>query len=108
MIYSQEQLAKIVAPIARKYRIPSVYLFGSYARGTATEESDIDLLIDTKGTELKSLLQLSAVMLDLEAATGKQVDLITANSLEQKTDRISTLHFRDAVKRERMKLYAVS
>ena len=105
MIYTQKQIAELVTPIAKKYRIPVVYLFGSYARGTATEDSDIDLLIDTKGTGIKSLFQLSAVMLDLEDATGKSIDLITTNSLEQKTDRISTLHFRDAIERERMELY---
>lgn len=108
MIYTQKQIADLVTPIAKKYRIPVVYLFGSYARGNATEDSDIDLLIDIKGTGIKSLLQLSAVMLELENATGKNIDLITTNSLEQKSDRISTLHFRDAVARERMELYAVS
>lgn len=108
MVYSQEQLSSLVEPIAKKYRIPAVYLFGSYARGTANEDSDIDLIIETGGTEIKSLLQLSAVMLDLEEATGKTVDLITASSLRQKTDRASTLRFRDAVNRERKTLYAVS
>lgn len=108
MVYTQKQLADVIAPIAQKYRIPLVYLFGSYAKGTATEDSDIDLLIDTKGTEIKSLLQLSAVMLELENATGKRIDLITTSSFDQKTDRISTLHFRDAVRRERLELYALS
>ena len=108
MVYTQEQLSALVEPIAKKYQIPAVYLFGSYARGTADENSDIDLIIETGGTEIKSLLQLSAVMLDLEQATGKTVDLITASSLRQKTDRASTLRFRDAVNRERRMLYAVS
>lgn len=71
MIYSQEQLSRLATPIAKKYHIPAVDLFGSYARGTARADSDIDLLIDTSGTEIKSLLQLSAVMLELETATGK-------------------------------------
>lgn len=108
MIYSQEQLSELVEPIAKKYQIPAVYLFGSYARGTANEDSDIDLIVETGGTEIKSLLQLSAVMLELEQATGKTIDLITASSLQQKTDRASTLRFRDTVNRERRTLYAVS
>ena len=33
MIYSHEQLSRLVTPIAKKYHIPAVYLFGSYARG---------------------------------------------------------------------------
>ncbi|MDR3294725.1 MAG: nucleotidyltransferase domain-containing protein [Clostridiales Family XIII bacterium] len=34
------------APIAIKYQLPTVYLFGSYARGEATDDSDVDILID--------------------------------------------------------------
>lgn len=108
MIYSHEQLSRLVTPIAKKYHIPAVYLFGSYARGTAREDSDIDLLIDTSGTEIKSLLQLSAIMLELEAVTGKSIDLITASSLTQKSDHPSALRFRETVIRERRPLYAVS
>ena len=35
MVYSMEQIQALVAPIARKYGLRAVYLFGSYARGTA-------------------------------------------------------------------------
>ena len=108
MVYSQEQLSELVAPIARKHNIPAVYLFGSYARGTADEDSDIDLFVDLSGTGIRSLLQLSSIMLELESATGKRIDLLTTSSLEQKSDRASTLHFREAVNRERRTLYAVS
>ena len=58
MVYHVDEIRQIVAPIANKYHLKAVYLFGSYARGTATESSDIDLLIDTSGTELKSLFAL--------------------------------------------------
>ena len=56
MIHTIESIANIIEPIAKKYHLPAVYLFGSYARGTATEVSDIDLLVDTTGTSLISLL----------------------------------------------------
>lgn len=58
MIYTLEDLRRIIAPIAERYRLRAVYLFGSYAHNTATEDSDIDLLVDTEGTELKSLFSL--------------------------------------------------
>ncbi|MGM9606129.1 MAG: nucleotidyltransferase family protein [Oscillospiraceae bacterium] len=51
----------IIQPIAEKYQIPAIYLFGSYARGTATDESDIDLLVDITGTSLTSLFSLGAL-----------------------------------------------
>ena len=56
MVYTVEQIAQCILPVAQKYGLKAVYLFGSYARGTATESSDIDLLIDTSGTNIKSLL----------------------------------------------------
>lgn len=55
-------------------------LFGSYARGDATKDSDIDLLIEFKGKS-KSLLDLAALKFNLEESLGKQVDLVTYNSL---------------------------
>ena len=105
MIYTQRQLAELIRPIAEKYHVPAVYLFGSYARGEATELSDIDLLIDTAGTEIKSLLHLAAVGQDLETATGKRVDLITMDSLEQESNRPSTIHFRESLKQDKIKLF---
>ena len=38
-------IKKIIGPIAKSYGIKRIYLFGSYAKGTATRNSDIDLLI---------------------------------------------------------------
>lgn len=52
MVYTIDQIKAIVTPIAEKYHLPAIYLFGSYARGTATDGSDIDLLVDTTGTDL--------------------------------------------------------
>ena len=44
-ILTVEEIEEVAKPLAKKYHIAEVYLFGSYARGTATEESDIDLLV---------------------------------------------------------------
>ena len=108
MVYSIEYIKNIIEPIAERYQLPAVYLFGSYARGTATEESDIDLLVDTTGTSLTSLLALGALYCDLEDALNKPIDLITISSLEQRAQMPSDLDFRKAVMEERVKLYAVA
>ena len=108
MIYTIEALKEMIAPIAKKYHLPAVYLFGSYARGTATEVSDIDLLVDTTGTSLTSLLALGALYCDLEEALKKPIDLITISSLEQRAQMPSDLDFRKAVMEERVTLYAVA
>lgn len=108
MVYSVEEIAQRILPVAQKYGLKAVYLFGSYARGTATETSDIDLLIDTSGTDIKSLLSLSAVYCDLEDALHKHIDLITVSSLEQRPQMETDSHFRDAVLRERVNLYVAA
>ena len=75
MIYSIQEITEIITPIAKKHHLKAVYLFGSYARGTATEASDIDLLID--GGAISSMWGLSAFRLDLEDALQKSVDIVT-------------------------------
>ncbi len=108
MVYGVEEIQKIVAPSARKYALKAVYLFGSYAKGTATEESDIDLLIDTTGTDIRSLLTLGAVYCDLEEALGKPIDLLTVSSFEQRAQLPSEKSFRENVVKERRVLCAVA
>ena len=49
---SVEKIQKAIVPLAQKYGVDRVFLFGSYARGTATEKSDVDLRID-RGTAAK-------------------------------------------------------
>ena len=108
MVYSIEQIQKLITPIAKKYGLKSVFLFGSYARGTATENSDIDLIIDTSGTEIKSLLGLAAVYCELEEALKKSIDLVTLSSLEQRSQMPSDLSFRANLEKERVNIYDVA
>ena len=77
MIYTLEEIRSRTLPIIQKYHIPAMYLFGSYARGQATEDSDLDFLVDTTGTSLTSLLRLGALYCDLENAFEKRIDLIS-------------------------------
>lgn len=59
--------------------VQRVWLFGSFARGEATSDSDIDLLIVPSGTV--GLFKLSGMMLDLQELLGIRVDLITEKGL---------------------------
>ena len=108
MIYTLEEIRNRTLPIIQKYRIPAMYIFGSYARGQATEDSDLDFLVDTTGTDLTSLLRLGALYCDLENAFEKRVDLITVRSIMQNTDMASDIDFRNAVLRERVRQDAVA
>ena len=78
--YSIEELKEIIAPIAEKYHISKVYLFGSFARGDYNEQSDIDLRIE-KG-ELKGMFALCGFYTEVEEALHMKVDVLTTGSLE--------------------------
>ena len=104
MIYTIDEIKERAFPVIQKYNIPAMYLFGSYARGEATEESDLDFLVDTTGTGLTSLLALGALYCDLEEV----FHLITVGSVMQNVVTESERNFRDTVIRERVKLNDVA
>ena len=108
MVYTVEEIQRIIGPIAEKHRLKAVYLFGSYARGTAQEQSDIDLLVDTTGSDLDTVFKLGALYMDIVQAFEKEIDMITVSSLEQSSQRPSEILFRDAVMKERRRVYAVA
>jgi len=81
-IFSIEEIRDVIREIAQRYGVERVTLFGSYARGDARIDSDIDLLID-KG-RIRGLFQLSGFHLDLEERFNTHVDLLTTDSLNEK------------------------
>lgn len=108
MIYTIDEIKNIIQPIAIKYHLKGVYLFGSYARGEATTSSDIDLIVDTTGSDLNSLFKLETLYAELEDAFEKKIDLITLRSLNQPITVKSDLQFREKIKKERISLYAAA
>jgi predicted nucleotidyltransferase len=65
--------------IAARYGAQKVRLFGSFARGQATESSDVDILVEMEPG--RSLLDLVAIKQDLEDLLGRQVHVVTAPAL---------------------------
>ena len=59
------------------------WLFGSYARGEQTPDSDVDILVvfDEENGRKVSLLRHIGIALCLEDLLGKKVDLITEGTL---------------------------
>lgn len=108
MVYTLEELARRIRPVAEKYHLKAVYIFGSYARGEAREDSDIDLLVDLTGAELSGFFALGGLYNDLEAALQKEIDLVTTEALEQPSSKMSDKLFREIVNQERRKIYAVA
>lgn len=81
MQYTIHEIKEIVTILAARYGADRIYLFGSYARGDANKDSDIDLRID-KGA-IRGL-QMGGLAADLEDALGIPVDLVPTGSLDSK------------------------
>jgi len=105
MVYSVEEMKQQIAVVARQYRIPAVYLFGSYARGDATETSDVDVLIDRENSSIRSLFDLGAFYNDLNETLGRPVDVVTIDSLYQPDAQRRAPHFARALEQERVVIY---
>lgn len=78
-MYNIQDIRRIVIPIAQKYKADKIDLFGSYARGEADEQSDIDLIVEPGAMGGFSFAGFYA---DLEEAFQVPVDIITYNSCD--------------------------
>lgn len=105
MVYSIEEIKKRIEPVASKYQLRAVYLFGSYARGEATEGSDVDILIDRTDSKIKGMFDLGGLYSDLCDSVGKEIDLVTTHALTQDGDRDRTPWFTENVMKERVSIY---
>lgn len=74
-----DQIKTKAIPVLKQAGVLRSALFGSYSRGEANENSDIDILI--KFPKGKSLLDLVGLEMDLEKTLGKKVDLVTFQSV---------------------------
>lgn len=105
MIYTTDEIKRRITPIAEKYRLNAVYLFGSYARNEATERSDVDVLIDRTGSTVNNLFDMGGLYNDLCEGIEKEIDLLTTDALEQESTKRRTPWFIDDVRTEMMKIY---
>ena len=69
-----EEIKAIILPILEKQGVSRASLFGSFATGEESSESDIDILVEIKSR--MSLLDFSGLKIELEEALGKKVDLV--------------------------------
>ena len=107
MVYTLEEISRRVRPVAEKYHLKAVYVFGSYARGEAREDSDVDLLIDDTDSGLRGLAY-GGLCYDLEEALEKEIGFVTIDSLEQPARHKSDIYFRENVSRDRREIYVVA
>jgi uncharacterized protein len=85
---------EVIYTIATRHGARTVRVFGSHARGTATEGSDLDLLVEME--QGRSLLDLIALERELEETLGMSVDLLTPGSISP--------YLRETIEREAVPL----
>jgi predicted nucleotidyltransferase len=74
-------IENIVRPLVEKYHISEVYLFGSYARGEAESDSDLDFFV-IGGDQFKRT-RIFAFAEDLREAFDKDVDVFEIHEINQ-------------------------
>ena len=70
-----EMIRKAVQDTAHMYPVRRIQLFGSYANGTADEESDVDLLVEFSEQPI-SLVKICGLQEDLAEKLDRDVDIV--------------------------------
>lgn len=76
-MYTELEVKKLLYPIFDRHKVKKAVLFGSVAKNMATEQSDVDILVDSglKGIAFYGLLE------DIVQTLGKRVDLIDTSQV---------------------------
>ena len=78
-VYTIEDIKEYLYPVFSKHNVKKAVLFGSYVKGKANKNSDIDLLLDSglKGLRFVGLIQ------DIHSALDKEVDVFDITHIVQ-------------------------
>jgi hypothetical protein len=90
-----DRIFEKIVSILKGHGVKTIGIFGSYARGEAGPESDIDVLVEFSGR--KSLLDIVGIEQELSEALGIKVDLLTEKSISP--------YLIDSVKKEMAVIY---
>lgn len=80
-MYKAQEIKELLSPIMKKYNVKSAILFGSVAKNSATDKSDVDILVNSglKGISFYGLLE------DIVEILKTRVDLIDTSQIEPKS-----------------------
>ena len=101
MMYTQEELVKKLIPIFERYPIKRAALFGSYAKGEQSNDSDVDILLDIDYSNALPDIILT-IWDDVERGINLRADVLTHGSLETAPKR-----FRERILSELRYVYEV-
>lgn len=88
-VFTLKDIVSLVKPIVRKYGVKEIYLFGSYARGEADEDSDLDFLIF--GGENFKRTMIFALAEELREVLKKDVDVFEINEINKDSNFYKTI-----------------
>ncbi len=86
-----------LARLCRDHHVRRLDLFGSLAKGTARDGSDVDLLVEYEPAHVPGLLGFLALQEELAALMDHEVDLVSSNGLSP--------YMRDEILASRSPLY---
>ena len=75
------RLQRVKPQLQREYAVKSVGLFGSFADGTYTDKSDVDILVEFERPVGVEFIDLSYL---LEKTLTKKVDLVSRNGVKDR------------------------
>ncbi len=77
---NREEILQVIVKRLKAEGATKIAIFGSFARGEETPESDVDVIVEF--SERKSLLDIIGIEQDLaEALGGRKVQLLTEKSI---------------------------
>jgi predicted nucleotidyltransferase len=77
---SIEEIRQKISPILLKHQVKRASVFGSYAKKTAHNSSDVDILVELSSGI--SLLDFVGIKLEIEDALNKRVDLVEYDAIK--------------------------
>jgi predicted nucleotidyltransferase len=81
-VYNINEISAIIEPVAKAYGVGCLALFGSYARGEARENSDIDIRVARDGS-LRGFFRLAGLQRELEEKLNVHVDVLPTDALSE-------------------------
>ena len=78
---STQTMTQLIAEYFKTQPVLKAWLFGSYARGEETPESDVDILVEFDKDARVSLMKHAGMIVDLEQKLSRPIDLVVNGTL---------------------------